>query len=333
VTRPSSLPADTVSYADAWAQSGGTMTLEVGQSWGDSCQVIDVTLDVFGGIAPTVGDLGFLGSARTVPLDAKPGAPTDATTTYSVAIGNRPVPANTPCTAHLISLEAMAPFLPAGSPVAPASPSVDGVAATSVRLVTLTSWSFISQDPAQTFEQLLLGLDVSALQRTPPTGLAPSDAAAVVATAFGLGYTALDHSLRQGDTTVSWYHGPFVPYATPSGSGVTGPTDALGSPVATADQLVRYDPTTGMMDTSYASAWTLGRLLGMATTSFAVALGAWRAANLSAVNASALYSAVRERWSQAIELPPTDADAGSLRRAATGFLADKVASAVGGDLP
>jgi hypothetical protein len=71
----------------------------------------------------------------------------------------------------------------------------------------------------------------------------------------------------------------------------------------------------------------------MATTSFAVALGAWRAANLTAVHAGALYSAVSERWSEAIELPPRSADAGSLRRAATGLLANKVAPTVTGALP
>jgi hypothetical protein len=47
-------------------------------------------------------------------------------------------------------------------------------------------------------------------------------------------------------------------------------------PVAVADALTRYDPSTGMLDVSYAAAWEIGRLLALRSKSFSAALYNWK---------------------------------------------------------
>ena len=54
------------------------------------------------------------------------------------------------------------------------------------------------------------------------------------------------------DRSVSWYRGPLLPYPAKA---------AIKVPVSSADAVLRYDPATGLFDTSYAAAWQLGRLL------------------------------------------------------------------------
>ncbi|MEB3191480.1 MAG: hypothetical protein VKL42_14155, partial [Snowella sp.] len=82
-----------------------------------------------------------------------------------------------------------------------------------------------------------------------------------------LGYVPLHHALRQGDKTISWYHSPLS----------TGQSqDNLTAPVAIADELMRYDPNTGMFDVSYAMAWQLGRMLTLQNQPLAVEIFNWK---------------------------------------------------------
>jgi len=68
------------------------------------------------------------------------------------------------------------------------------------------------------------------------------------------GYVPLNHRLRDGASTISWYRGPLVPDRV----GDQRELPLLGQ---SADELTRYDPETGMYDVSYTAAWELGRLL------------------------------------------------------------------------
>lgn len=83
------------------------------------------------------------------------------------------------------------------------------------------------------------------------------------------GCVALPHVTRQGNQTVSWYHGPLVP-----GNNITQTNPNL--PVRAADQLVYYSPHLGMFDISYAAAWELGRLLALQSKDFSVNLFNWK---------------------------------------------------------
>jgi len=75
--------------------------------------------------------------------------------------------------------------------------------------------------------------------------------------------------MRQGEKTVSWYRGPLVPlnYDKPK---------QIQEPVSCADELLRYDPDTGLFEVTYAAAWQLGRLLALQNQSFALALNRTR---------------------------------------------------------
>lgn len=77
----------------------------------------------------------------------------------------------------------------------------------------------------------------------------------------------MDHGLRDGSTTVSWYRGPLLPL------GVTVPSVTQSQ---ASDQLLRYDPGSGMFDVSYAAAWQLGRLRALHDRAYATALFRWK---------------------------------------------------------
>ena len=252
------LPAGALSYATA-----GELTLEPGESGTDPCQTIDVPAGLFARIAPGREDLRWLAHARTVPAAAKATADGGPTLGCSVVVGNRlPLPsagADTNYVCHLVSLEGLAPYLP-GRDV-PAS-------ATVVQLVSLTSWSFTSASTRRTFGSYFQD---SAFAR--PLRAAYPDDGSDAAKALGLGYVALPHQTRFGDSTVSWYRGPLLPYADENAN-VPPPRD--GVVIKAADDVLTYDPGTGMLDVSYAAAWEFGRLLAVASRSFSVSLAAWK---------------------------------------------------------
>jgi hypothetical protein len=69
------------------------------------------------------------------------------------------------------------------------------------------------------------------------------------------GYVPLPHHFRRGGKNISWYRSPLL-----AGKADKHILDDQ-FPVHTADELLRYDSAYGMFDTSYAAAWSLGRLL------------------------------------------------------------------------
>ncbi len=268
------LPADAVSYPD--------LTLEPGESWTDTCRVIDVPVGVFSAIAPAAVDLAWLTHVRTV--ESADAADDDGT--FSVVVSNRLGRQDADCVAHLVSLENLADILPtvaADGSYAPASITVAGGPdagrpAATVRLVSLKSWSFRPTEPTETFDGFLEHVDRGPLQR-PVKAVTDSPGVidAAVANAFNMGYTALDHHTRLGDRTVTWVRGPLLPFDIGDGLSVPLPDPGTAA-ITTADAAMRYDPTTGMFDASYAAAWQIGRLLAVQNLSFASALYDWKRA-------------------------------------------------------
>jgi hypothetical protein len=86
---------------------------------------------------------------------------------------------------------------------------------------------------------------------------------------LAMGCVPLPHAMRQGNRTISWYHGPLVP-------GQNTTKQDLQLPVRAADELVRYNPQLGLFDVSYAAAWELGRLLALQSKDFSVNLFNWK---------------------------------------------------------
>ena len=90
----------------------------------------------------------------------------------------------------------------------------------------------------------------------------------VVKDALQMSYVPLNHNLRTAGQTVSWYRGPLLPYS------ISEPR--VKFPISSPDQATRFDPTTGMLDASYAAAWTLGRQLALQNKAFSTALYEWK---------------------------------------------------------
>lgn len=78
------------------------------------------------------------------------------------------------------------------------------------------------------------------------------------------------HYFRNGDVTVSWFHGPLVANDSMSSQ------ISLTLPAKASDQLLQYYEEYGMLDASYAAAWELGRLLALQDQSFSKALYSWK---------------------------------------------------------
>ena len=117
----------------------------------------------------------------------------------------------------------------------------------------------------KTFDGLLMNLnkDILTLRLPPKNEIAEQY--------LSQGLTPLVHYFRNGDRSVSWYRGPFVPLA----------SSADGSEVRdlnpeTADELVRFDADRGMFDVTYSAAWEIGRLLALASKDFSVSLFQWK---------------------------------------------------------
>lgn len=334
----SSLPADTVSYPGLDAEKPdnpvGDNGLDYGEHWYDACRAIDVPIDLFNAIAPASssevgpegkGDLELLAHSRTVATSAvKTEQGGAGTNEFSVIVCNRMPIANTRCTAHLVSLENLGNsetntnFLPTVDAEGNYQPGRFPAGKEYVRLASLHRWSFTSVDPKETFTQYLEHLDVGPL-RIPADGSNPD-----VAVPLALGYTALDHRTRQGDKTVSWYRGPFVPIAEPAlFEPVPDPEGStITAPLLSADQALRYNPDTGMLDVSYAAAWKLGQLLGVQNKAFSQALYNWKRVNTQKTVLSLERRILREKTGTALQgLGEGNHDTASLHAAAAALLA------------
>jgi hypothetical protein len=126
------------------------------------------------------------------------------------------------------------------------------------RLVSLHNWTFYCED-AGDFKEYLKNLDKN-LFRLPTPVAVP----AVIAEYFEQSFTVMPHHLRIGRDVVSLYRGPLV-------AGVA-PALPVALPVDSADALLLYDQKSGMLDVSYAAAWTLGRQLALEDQMFALDL-------------------------------------------------------------
>jgi hypothetical protein len=281
--------------------------LEYGESAQDPCQLLDVPLELFWKVAPSVDDLSMMAHLRNVSIVRKAtqnGVPAGrpnlsgvpGTSNFALTMGNRMPQPGVRCFAHLVSLEGMAPFLPidpaTGSDPAEvtrptAVPGTGGFAIDPkghVRLVSLTSWSFTSTGDSSHFEHILQALqpktagampDYSIGLPLPPPVAGEPPAAATGRKALSLGYTALRHLTRDGGKTVSWYRGPLTPAPVAQG--------LLPAVLPSADAATLYDATTGIFDISYAAAWQMGRVLAVEDRRFSTLLVNWRAQNLADV--------------------------------------------------
>ena len=241
------------------------LELEYGEQLHDPVAYIDVAADLFAAVVPRAAELPWLTHARTVADEAALLKATSNTheppaQEVAVVVANRLPRAGARSTCCLVSLESLGCYLP----------DQEGLPAgtTHVRLAVLADWSFDSASRPETFTGFLQRLDVGTVQV--PYANATGTANLAVAGALGLGYTALRHHTRQSGELASWYRGPLLPFAPPA---------TLRVPLASADALTHYNPTTGMADVSLGAAWQMGRLLALQDGAFASTLANWRRAH------------------------------------------------------
>ncbi len=226
---------------------------------------IDVPLARFLQIVPHMDELPLLAHVRQVNTGDKEllGLVDDGW--FSVVLCNR-LPAPGANKAHLVSLEGCQDLLAPGA-TAP-------VGVTTVRLISLASWSFSAREARGSFADLVNHLSTGLLQVPVPKGIAGMAATNVesatrIRDALNAGYVPLTYRMRQGEVTAAWYRGPLLPVV---------PERAQRDPFPTAEAGLIYDETTGMFDVSNAVAWQIGRLLALSDTRFTAALGEWRQA-------------------------------------------------------
>lgn len=245
------------------------LTLEPGQQSTDPVTVIDVPTALFNQIAPSVNDLAWLAHTREVDVSAKATSGDDpAPGIMSVVIGNRLPPVDMHTNVFLVSFENYGTMLPGDD----GTPSSLSSSYQYMRMVVLDTWSFMATSEPVTFAQYLEAVNVNpaGLQQFYNTAISSgnADSDAAVENIINMGYTGFEHQLRDGSNTISWYRGPMLPYGT---------SLFMQVPFGDADQLLRYDPGSGMFDTSYSAAWQLGRLLALNDRSFALAMFRWKA--------------------------------------------------------
>jgi len=231
-----------------------TLELEPGQQAEDEVTVIDVQRKTLEPLLPTYAELALLAHAHQRKTAS--GAP-EGDVEATVISKRLPEPGGE-STVYLVSLEKR--YKNGAFDFSGAGPN------DWIRLVTLTSWTFHSVDPEQGFAALLRNLDLapSVVLRLPPSVPEGSPAAPYLEQ----GYVPLPHWMRRGSKSVSFYRGPLVP-----GENADSVSSLL--PAQSADQLMRYDPATGLFDVSYAAAWELGRLMTLANTGVALELANW----------------------------------------------------------
>lgn len=238
----------------------GAADLKEYESLDDLCITIDLPATVFSSIVPARADLPYLAHVRQVDTDNKETSSQQSEGCFSVVLGNRFPDAAGKNTAYVVSLEGFGRYL-------------HGQAAAlqtgNVRLAVLASWSFFCEGD-NSFKTLMGSLQTGRLN-LPPSRVAQSadaKAAQQAKDALEQGYSVLNHHVRNGENTVSWYRGPLVPLWYHKLE--TYPY------LPSADAALRYDYETGLLDASYAAAWQLGRLLALQNSHFARSLYRYR---------------------------------------------------------
>ena len=285
-----------------------TKGLDIGDKLTDPIQTVDVPLELFWKIAPTIADLELLAHVRKVSLLNKPtiagvsdvGEPVG---TFSIVFGNRLPQTGMKTFACLVSLEGLQPFLPTDENGGPPAGHTFNTAKF-LRLAVLTSWTFYSTGQSATFVEQLLRLNGR------PDG-SQTDAEntnlriiykgsnQIAKNALSMGYVPLNNGLRTGGKTVSWYRGPLIPYLIDKLS--------ISFPISSPDEATAFDPTTGMFDDSLAAAWTIGRMVALQDPAFSTALYQWKQGMTQQVVNYIEEQILRERFSFVLDTGDTPA--------------------------
>jgi hypothetical protein len=234
------------------------MDWEVGKNLENGCFSIDISKEQFETHIPSKKSLSYLAHAKEVSIKNKDkNGITDLNSenigVFSVVVGNRSPDPGKQHTALLVSLEGYADYLSD----APKATKKTFPAGSKVRLVVLANWPF-TDSGSSTFLDLVRGIEVKSMK------IKREGEHKKLNDYFDLGYAPLKHLTRNSATTLSWYHGPFLPRQSPKMS--------KNISFSSSDAALRYDKKTGFFDISFAAAWQLGRMLALQNQCFSRAI-------------------------------------------------------------
>lgn len=230
--------------------------------------VVDIPGELFCRILPYAQELNLLTHVRSVSLDDKV---TDSSVTdgmFSCVVANRLplIPNGSEPVAHracLVSLEGFEDFLPGDASRRESLLNQHGCER--VRMFSLYSWDFYCARAEMDFDVYAAKLKASVMR-----GNTEDLHDAELKRAVERGYCPVNHIMRDGSFSVSWYRTPLLPQK-PERDYIP-----FGS---FADALLRYDKELDMLDVTYSAAWQLGRLLAMQNQPFTSELVHWRMEN------------------------------------------------------
>lgn len=282
--------------ADTLAEPTLTLTLDMG---------------LFRSVAPTSTDLPYLAHVREVNTDNKEILGLTEDGFFAVVVGNRLLQQKQVNYQFLVSLEGL-------SAVLPDQPPPDGYS--KVSMAVLAWWRVTALGSIGNFIEIMQALPtqggVSLIQSAysaftgndacPVSG--PTTPIQAAAQALNLGYAPLENTMRIGEHATAWFRGPAAP--------VPLTLDTLG-PYLRSDAAMRYDPTTGIYDMSYAAAWEIGRLLALSSNAMAQSLYQWRRALaqslLGSAQAASLSAHLSRSTAAALSLTADTARSGTHR--------------------
>ncbi|MCB0661358.1 MAG: hypothetical protein KDC24_01355 [Saprospiraceae bacterium] len=268
-----------------------TFSLEPGESPTDMVTIIDVPVDVFNRICPSVEDLKWLAHGREVNVSYKAKDKNrEQTGKYAVSLSSRlPVPEKESIV-HLVALEGFGEMLSTHDPHQTVANKKENPALKGfhhVRLISYRKWRFKCESNKDNFSNLLKSLNKGASEilkgQLPQSELRlykdikKEGAGERIDSFLNQGFVPLPHLMRQGYQTISMYRGPLAPTEIPN---------FIKANIDNQDQLYFKDPQSNILDVSYACAWQLGQMLGLRNQKFTQALINWKMHNkFSAISA------------------------------------------------
>ncbi|MCO6358753.1 DUF4230 domain-containing protein [Roseivirga pacifica] len=229
-------------------------TIEINSYWAKNNKILPDTEDLF-----LMTGVRVNSDATAITTVSTP----EGVTEMAICIANRLPTQGVKSYAHLLSLENRF------SSEARAQSIVlnqDSATDTYTSFISLTDWSFTClADSGESFSELLNSVDQGGLN-LPGIGHTTADQY------LSRGAVALPHHLKEGGETVSWYHGPLVSGDSPDNNQDLYKDNVIQS----SDDLLRLDSDLGMLDTSYAAAWELGRMLTLNNKDMAMKIYAWK---------------------------------------------------------
>lgn len=268
----STLTLGTLKEAVGGGKSGLNLKKERGDHDEDILTLLTVERSLLKEILPTKSELALLTHVRESTDE------NSHTDEKAVIICNRLPQKDRQSIVHLVSLESR---YDGGSFNYPPTEEKK------ISLVSLYSWRFNCLEENQNFQMLLCNLDRgtishkkqlaqlnenrSQLSENENRSQLSETVRSTAENYLKYGSVLLSHTMRQGNRSISWYHGPLI----------GGENNMLDEklpelPIRSADQLVQYDKDTGMFDISYAAAWELGRLLILQNKKVSIDLFNWK---------------------------------------------------------